>query len=166
VLFLYFANRRKRRETLDSIQTGKDVLVSWSYSPEDWKKYAEDASSGWIKNREIPGDVFITPENVYVTNGTDEYFYEFGSKRITECSFFHSFLDLRVEWFKTNQGGSMEGAQVRQIEDFRLFVPADKEAEMSEIIAEFKTMSETNSSFKQKFVKDVKIQSLFGDDNY
>src|SRR5215203_578485 len=144
VLFLYFANRRKRQETVDAIQAGKDVLVKWSYSPEDWIIYAEDDSSGWIKNKDIPGDAFITPESIYVTNGTDEYFYEFGRKQITQCSFYCSFLELRMEWTETNRGGAMKGLPQKKHEDFRLFVPADMEAEMSGVIAEFKAMSEAH----------------------
>ena len=143
------------------------MLVKWSYSPEDWKTYAEDESAGWIKNRDIPGDAFITPESIYVTNGTDEYFYEFGRKRITRCSFFRSFLDLRMEWSRLNNtGGAMDGLYEDFHEDFRLFVPANKEKEVLELVAEFRAMSETNAPFKQKFVKDNEIESLFGDDKY
>jgi len=165
VVFVYFLRRRKRRETIESIQTGTNVLVSWLYSPEDWKTYVEDASSDWIKNKDIPGEVFITPENIYVTNGTDEYFYEFGEKRVTHCTFYRSFLDLRTEWTRTNRG-TMEGRIEYHHEDFRVFVPADKQDEVLELVAEFKAMAEGNAGFSAKAVKNNEITTLFGNDKF
>jgi hypothetical protein len=166
VIFLYFIRRREKEKTIESIQSGKDVLVSWSYSPEDWKTYVEDASSGWIKNKDLPGEVFITPESIYVTNGTDEYFYEFsGERRVTHCTFFRSFLDLRSEWTQTNRG-SMEGRIEYYHEDFRVFVPADKQEEVLGLVAEFKAMAEGNAGFSEKSVKNSEITTLFGNDKF
>lgn len=164
VIYVYFQNRRKRRKTIESIQNGKDVLVKWTYSPEEWAEYAGDESSGWIKNKDIPGDVFITTESIYVTNGSDEYFYEFGWKRVTQCSFFRSFLDLRIEWSDTSRSGVTEGMTQYHYEDFRLFVPAAKREEVLELVEEFKAMIEPNSP-AQKTVKDSETTSPFGDDN-
>ena len=165
-LFLYFLRRREKQKTVESIQSGTDVLVSWSYSPEDWQTYVEDASSGWIKNKDIPGEVFITPESIYVTNGTDEYFFEFGEKRITHCSFFRSFLDLRSEWTRTNRGGLMEGRTEYRHEDFRVLVPAAKQEEVLELAAEFKAIAESNAGFSEKSVKNNEITTLFGNDKF
>ena len=161
VSVLYVLGRRKSRETIESIKTGKDVLVSWSYSADDWKANVELGSDGWIKNKDIPGEVFITPENIYVTNGTDEYFFEFGHRHVTKCSYSRSVLDLRVEWTQSKMGESMDGITEYRYEDFRLFVPAAKHEEVLELAAEFKAMAQANAGF---FKKPDELISLFGDD--
>jgi hypothetical protein len=156
----YFLKRHFHRKKLAAIATGNsDVLLKWKYSPEEWARYAGDAASGWIKNKDLPGEAFITPVSIYVINGEDEYFYEFGYKRITQCTFLHSFLELRMEWMS----GRVEN-RVQMHEDFRLLVPNAYEEEVSELVGEFKAMTGRNSRFALKFVEDNEITSLFGND--
>ena len=51
-------------------------------------------------------------------------------------------------------------------EDFRLFVPAAKQEEVLELVAEFEAMIKANPAAPRKFVKDSEVTSLFGNDNY
>lgn len=158
---LYQLARRRRRKKLSSIATGEsEVLLKWKYSEEEWTRYADNPASKWIKNKDLPGEAFITPESIYVTNGEDEYFYDFVKKQITRCAFSNSFLDLRMEWM----GGS-KARPVQEYQDFRLFVPNAYKEKVSDLSEEFKAMTEKNARFALKFVEDNnETPSLFGND--
>lgn len=160
-ILLYFIFGRRKKK-LEAIKSGKDVLVSWSYSPEDWKIYMDDVSSSWVKNKEIPGDVFITPESIYVTNGADEHLFHFGKGQILHCSFLNYFLDLRYKWTILSKGGITH----EFFEEFRLFVPAARRAEVAELVEEFKAMAAGKQVYRRKIIKDNQVTSLSGDDNY
>ena len=168
----YLFQWQGRRDSLDAIRTGKaDVLMTWAYSPEDWAWYAGDPSIRWIKRKDIPGEVFITTERIYVTNGYDEYLFEFGNgRKITQCSFFYSFLDLRAEWLTDRNGTICDTYKTGQTnyhhEDFRLYVPNDYKEKGLKLAAEFKAMADANAEFSQKYVKDNEITSLFGNDDF
>ena len=150
-IFSYFSRRRERRETIASIREGENILAKWSYSPEEWKKYAEDESSGWIQNKDIPGEAFITRTNVYVTNGNDEYFFEFEKERklLTRCSYLNSFIKLRIEWLTTSTRrigtyGASYDTYNHHHEDFRLFVPVGNEEKVSKLMTEFNNQIHEN----------------------
>jgi hypothetical protein len=150
-------SRYLRRRKLSAIATGKsEVILKWKYSPEDWAQYASDPAINWIRNRDLPGEAFITSVSIYVTNGEDEYFYDFGYKWITQCAFLHPFLDLRMEWT-----GDFDGGIIQRYEDFRLFVPHAFQGEVADLVAEFKTMTEKNARHALKFVEDEDQISLF-----
>jgi hypothetical protein len=152
----YRLARRRWRKKLSSIAKGEsEVLLKWKYSPADWASYADNPASSWIKNRDLPGEAFITPESIYVISGEDEYFYEFGKKQITRCAFSDSFLDLRMEWL-----GGTKQRSVQRHEDFRLFVPDAYKAEVAGLVEEFKRMTESHLWFARKFVDD-ETTSLF-----
>jgi hypothetical protein len=163
---IYLFHRQGRQDALDAIRTGKaDVLMTWAYSPEDWAWYAGDPSTRWIKRKDIPGEVFITTERIYVTNGDDEYLFEFGNeKKLTQCSFFYSFLDMRAEWLTDDTYRT--GQTNYHHEDFRLYVPNDYKEKGLKLAAEFKAMADANAEFSQKYVKDNEITSLFGNDDF
>jgi hypothetical protein len=154
---LYLLAGHRRRKKLSSIVNGEsEVLLKWKYSPEDWKSYAENPASRWIGNGDLPGEAFITPENILVTNGEDRYFYEFAKKKITQCAFFHPFLDLRIEWM-----GGTKAIPVQLREDFRLFVPNAHKEEISDLVEEFKVMTKSNARFALNFYEDDEMISLF-----
>lgn len=159
-LLLFYTGRNHR----DAVRVDDSkVSMKWSYSPEEWEWFAGDPAIRWIRHKDIPGKVFIISEGrILVTNGPDEYNFVFaGERKLTQCTFFYSFLDLRTEW-KTTAGGKEEYYH----EDFRLYVPNAQAEKGLRLAADFQTMAEANAGFSRKFVKDNEIISLFGDDRF
>lgn len=171
-LAVYASFRQRNRKRLESFRAGEsEILMHWKYSPEDWEWYAGDTASRWIKHRDVPGEVFVTPESIYVTNGRDEHLFFFGDEhRITQCSFFHSFLDLRAETRFSYDGTLLEGYERQEgtfrHEDFRLYIPRAQQEKGLELAAKFKSLTEANSAYAQKFVEGDEIIPLFGSSEY
>ena len=171
-ILVYLYLRQRKRAYVNAIRSGEvEVLMKWSYSPEDWDWYGGDPSSRWIKHRNIPGEVFITRESIYVTNGRDDYLFRFGEDRkITQCTFYHSFLDLRAEWMIDPEGRDLfeyqqERATFRH-EDFRLYVPNDQKEAGLKLAAEYKALAVANAGFSQKYVDGDEIISLFESNDF
>ena len=169
---LYLFSRQLKRRRRDDFRSGEfEILMHWEYSPEDWDWYAGDPSSRWIKHRDIPGEVFVTPESIYVTNGRDENLFLFDDeRRITQCSFFHSFLDLRAESTTDYDGnplsGHKRGQSTFQHQDFRLYVPQNHQEKGLELAARFKSLAQANSEYAEGFIKGDEVISLFGNSEY
>ena len=164
IVYSYFSNRRKRRKTIASIREDESVLAKWSYSPEEWKKYAEDAFSEGIKNKDVPGEAFVTPTNIFVTNGIDECLFDTG--KLTHSSYSGSFIKLRIDRLKSSGSGSNRSTVLQQ-EDFRLLVPVSNEEKVPKLLAEFNARIQANPHRAEvlEFVRNKReITSLFGSD--
>ena len=164
-VYSYFSNRRKRLKKIASIREGESVLAKWSYSPEEWGKYAEDAFSEWIKNKDIPGEAFITPTNIFVTNGLDECLFDFGE--LTHCSRRGSFIKLRIDRLSYSKRNDAPPVLIQ--EDFRLLVSAGNEEKVPELLAVFNDRIQANPNRADvlEFVrKKREITSLFGNDDF
>ncbi len=162
-IYSYFSNRRKKRKTIASIREGKSVLAKWSYSPDEWKKYAEDAFSEWIKHKDVPGEAFVTPTNIFVTNGIDECLFD--TEKLTHCSYRGSFIKLRIDRLSYSKNNDAPPVLIQ--EDFRLLIPADSEEKLPELLAEFNARIRENPNRADvlKFVQNNReITSLFGSD--
>lgn len=170
LVLVYLYLRQRNRSYINAIRSGEaDVLMRWSYAPEDWDWYAGDPSSRWIKHRNLPGEVFITPESILVTNGRDHYLFKFGGDRkLTQSSFYHSFLDLRAEWTTEPDDDALFGYQDEQLtfyhEDFRLYIPNSQQEKGLKLAAEFQAKAAANAAFARKFIKGDEVISLFGSD--
>ncbi len=65
--------RRKKIEAVWLEDSGTNVLERWRYSPEEWKKFAEEDFS-WVTNKDSPGEFSISDDSILISNGSDEFF--------------------------------------------------------------------------------------------
>lgn len=75
-IILFFLNRRHKRKQIEAMwldDSGANVLDKWKYSPEEWKKFAED-DFRWVKNKNLPGEFSISDDSILISNGQDEFF--------------------------------------------------------------------------------------------
>lgn len=100
VFILLIYQWRKKREKIDAIWTGSDdsdLLERWTYSPEEWKKFAED-DFRWVKHKDLAGDLIISDSSILISNGLDKFYRDLHREwTLTEIEFRETTSIFRIK---------------------------------------------------------------------
>lgn len=155
-----FDKRRKRRAKIASILAGQGIVARWKYSPEEWRRYAEE-EFGWVRHRDVPGEAYFTPGAVYVTNGSDHFFrdLEEKGKKVAAVSYkgVPPIFKMRVRWKVKNRNSTSYYS-----EDLRIPVPRGGEPEATRLAEYFTERAEKESGAVFDVTPDDVPIRLFG----
>jgi hypothetical protein len=102
---------QRRRKKIDAIwleDSDTNVLERWKYSPEEWKKFAEDDFS-WVKNKDLPGEFSISDDSILISNGRDEFFRDInGEWTLTNIEFRESTSIFRIKLRQSRENRSID----------------------------------------------------------
>ena len=140
-------DRRERiSNTLSDLKL--NLLAHWKYTPSEWKRAVEEEFT-WVKNKEIAGQIYISPTTIYITNGHDNRIivYKRKGEIVTHASYRgadSSPLKIRVRWKVITK--QLSGGEVVNYfsEDYRIPVPCGCGEEAKRIVDYFTTSAEKN----------------------
>jgi hypothetical protein len=170
LLLLFWLIRRDpwRKRKISAILAGKNTLANWKYTPEEWQEYTGMAFFDRIKRQDIPGEAYITPTAIYVTNGYDQFFrdLEESGKVVTRCSFdgkSPAVLHIRVRWAVKNVKNENDVKYFK--DDIRIPVPNSAAEQANRVVQYFTAQAEGQGSAIQAVTPDDAV-SLFGGDKF
>lgn len=166
-IYSFFSKRKEKEETIDSIEAGEDVLESWQYSKEDWARFEDTRLNYWIENTDHPGELFITPTSIYITNGIDEYFYDFKEhgKMVTHCSYREkaSMMKFRLRWKEWDRNRE---AYEFELEDIIIPLPKGNPEKANKVVKYFNDIIDSNMDAVNRLLPPDKLTSLFFNDEF
>ncbi|HEX8921887.1 MAG TPA: hypothetical protein VF766_10445 [Pyrinomonadaceae bacterium] len=169
IVGLYLIRKRGRQRRLNEIISDPNLLAHFVYAPNEWRRAVEDEFT-WVKNKESPGHVYITPTALCVKNDFQERIVELadGGKVVTNVSYRGadgSVLKLRARWRVVEHNVDRPDEVKYFKEDYWIPVPL-KQKEDARRVAEFFTAQiENNPQAHANLVADDEPLSLFGKDS-
>jgi hypothetical protein len=172
VFFLYslYAWRRKRVETISGLLAGRNLLASWPYSAEQWRKAVEDEFT-WAWRRGGPGHIYISPDALYIKAGKGGRFVELagGGRVVTHASLTAGdmgLLKLRVRRKVVFHQPDRADEVKYYRDDYRIPVPASYREEAIRVVSFFNSRLEMNLEAYADSVSDDEPLSIFGKDPF
>jgi hypothetical protein len=162
---IYLVKRWQRNRKVSEIVACPNPLARWQYAPDEWPRAVAEEFT-WVKHKDKPAQVFITPAGIYITNGLDgQLIHLRGSgKFVTHASYRGtdvSPLKLRVRWKVVTRYRNAEHVEYHT-EDYRIPVPRGRNEDAIRIVQFFTTQAEQNPDLVNSVTSPDSPLSIFG----
>jgi hypothetical protein len=162
---IYLVKRWQRNRKVSEIVSCPNPLARWQYAADEWPR-AVDEEFNWVKHKDKPAQVFITPAGIYITNGPDGQLMSLrgGGKFVTHASYRGtdiSPLKLRVRWKVVTRYRNAEHVEY-YTDDYRIPVPRGREEEANRIVQFFTAQAEQNPDLVNSVTSPDSPISIFG----
>lgn len=167
--FYFRRGQRKRKLRVHEITNDPHLLAHWVYSPDEWRQAVEDEFT-WVKNRDAPGHVYISPTAICVKNDFQNRIVELGGGRVVTNAAYRgadgSSLKLRVRW-RVVEAGEYGRDEVKYYkQDYWIPVPSKYKEEALSVAEHFTARIENNMAAYTAVVGEDEPLSLFGKDTF
>jgi hypothetical protein len=168
--YYIYVGRRSRRERIASILSGSNLLARWAYSPDEWRKAADEEFT-WVRNKNSAGEVFISPTSIYIKNDSQDRLIDLSGdgRMVTHASYRGTDmgpLKFRVRWKVVKRDPDRSDEVKYYKEDYRVPVPLRYRQEADRVVDYFVTRLENNLEAYTAVVPDDEPISLFGKDSF
>jgi hypothetical protein len=166
-VYTYFGRRARRRRASEII-ADPNLLAHFVYAPDEWRRAVEDEFT-WVRNKESPGHVYITPTALCVKNDFQERVVELSGKgkAVTNASYRGaegSLLKLRARCRVLEQHDNRPDEVKYSKEDYCIPVPLKQKDEARRVADFFTTQIENNPKAYADLVAEDEPLSIFGRD--
>ena len=166
LLLLNFLTRRQHKRKAAAIVSSPKLLARWQYAPDEWTAAVAEEFT-WVKHADKPGQVFISPDAIYVATGREERVINLSGKGkfVTHASYRGvdvSPLKIRVRWKVMSQRN--DDPKDYRTEDHRIPVPRGAKEDANRVVQFFVTQAEQNPHRVTAVTSPDAAMSIFGKD--
>lgn len=166
VAYYLYSRRRSRRQRIDRILSGANLLARWTYAPDEWRRAAEEEFT-WVRNKNSVGEVCITPASIYIKNDSQDRLFDLSGdgRMVTHASYTGTdmgSLKLRVRWKVVHRDPDRSDEVKYYKEDYRVPVPLRYREQAERVVAYFTARLENNLEAYTAVVPEDEAISLFG----
>ena len=169
--YYVYAKRRARKERIAETISSTNLLARWAYSPDDWRRAADEEFT-WVKNKDSPGQVYISPTTIYIKNDYQDRLIDLSGEGrvVTHASYLGSDMSplklrLRRKVVTTHLDSNRQEVKYYK-EDYRLPVPLTYREEAERVVKFFTARLENDLAAYTAVVSDDEPISLFGKDPF